>query len=60
MTAWKIERDALVVCLESARANTRLVRDDPKVWHRVRQSTQRALEQIEVAIQQLEEQEAPR
>lgn len=60
MTAWQIERDLLISHLQVAEEKVRSVHADPKIWHRVRQSTQRALEQIEVAIQQLKEQEAPR
>ncbi|MFA6132425.1 MAG: hypothetical protein WC869_00260 [Phycisphaerae bacterium] len=59
MTEWQTERERLVVELESASTVLRRVVKTPEVWHRVRQSAQRALEQVEVAKQQLLEQEHP-
>jgi hypothetical protein len=59
MTPWQIERDLLISHLKVAEERVRSVHADPKIWHRVRQSAQRALEQIEVAMTQLAEQEAP-
>lgn len=59
MSPWEVERDILVSHLKVAEEHVRSVHADPKIWHRVRQSTQRALEQIEVALKQVSEQEAP-
>lgn len=59
MTAWEAERDQLVNRLLVAEAHLRAVLDSPSILHRVRQSAQRAVEQVKVAQQQLAGQEAP-
>lgn len=56
---WKLEQAILIRHLLDASVHVREVHKNPKIWHRVRQSTQRALEQLEVALKQISEQEVP-
>ncbi len=58
-TPWETERDQLSNRLLVAEAHLRAVLDSPAILYRVRQSAQRAVEQIKVAQQQLAGQEAP-
>jgi hypothetical protein len=59
MSDWAFERATLMKDLKDAHDCLALVLKSPNIWHRVRQTSQRALEQVEVAMQQLSEQEAP-
>ena len=59
MSDWTDERDRLTKELKDSHDCLARVLNSPKIWYRVRQTSQRALEQIDVAMQQLSEQEAP-
>ncbi len=59
MTSWPEERTQLLEKLQSAEAGLKDVLASPAIWHRVRQASIRALEQIQVARQQLEMQDHP-
>lgn len=56
---WLERRAAHLAKLEQATALLREVLADDRIWFRVRQTTTRSLEQLEVAQTQLQEQDIP-
>lgn len=60
MTPWETKRQELLTRLDDTKILLQATMQDPDIWHRVRQSLNRALDQVLEAQEQLKTQDHPR